>query len=189
MNRKAVEILAVDRAFTPDRWIGAQTALNYYSRGLVQASFGETAMTLHGGINHETGRQSILEVGSILVIDTKSHVVKDFQYAPFERSLLFKRDRCTCAYCGDSFRESILTMDHVLPACQGGADSWENLVTACKDCNQRKAGRTPEQARMELLYVPFRPNRFEYLILSGRNILADQMDFLKSRLGKNSRLL
>ena len=189
MNNKSVEILAVDRAFTPDRWIDAQTALNYYSRGLVQASFGDTAMVLHGGINHTTGQQSILEVGSILVIDTKNHGVRDFRYAPFSRPLLFKRDQHICAYCGQMFRERHLTMDHILPACKGGQDSWENLVTACYTCNQRKGGRTPEQARMELLYLPFRPNRFEYLILSGRNIQADQMEFLKARLGKNSRLL
>lgn len=53
-----------------------------------------------------------------------------------------------------------------------------NVVTACRPCNQRKSGRTPEQARMELVYAPYVPNKAEYLILCNRQILADQMDFL-----------
>ena len=35
-------------------------------------------------------------------------------------------------------------------------------------------------SRMELLYAPYVPNKAEFLILSNRNILADQMDFLKT---------
>ncbi len=181
-------ILAVDKAFTPDRWIDAQTALNLYSRGVVSSSFGETAMRLRGGINAKTGKQSILEVGSILVVETRHWLVRDFQYAPLERELLFLRDKHLCAYCGDVFKRPELTMDHVHPVCQGGKDAWTNLVTACKHCNQAKAGRTPEQADMELLYVPYQPNRFEWLILKNRRILADQDEFLRARVPKHSRL-
>lgn len=181
-------ILAVDRAYTPDRWIDAATALNLYSRGVVRESFGELALRLRGGINAKTGKQSILEVGSILVVDTKGWLVKDFNYAPLERELLFKRDRHVCAYCGETFKFSQLTLDHVVPVCQGGRDLWSNLVSACKRCNQAKSGRTPEQAHMELLYVPYRPNRYEWLILKGRNVLSDQMEFLKAGVPKNSRL-
>ena len=50
-----VSILAVDRAFTPDRWIDAQTAINLLSRGVVQTTLGDTAMTLRGGMNVQTG--------------------------------------------------------------------------------------------------------------------------------------
>lgn len=184
-----VSILAVDRAYTPDRWIDAQTATNLLSRGAVQASFGETAFVLRGGMNAVTGKQSILEVGSILVVDTKSHLVRDFGYAPLERELLFKRDRCVCAYCGQDFKASLLEMEHVTPECQGGPTSWENLVSSCRGCNQRKSGRTPAQAGMELLYLPYKPSRFEWLILKNRRILADQMDWLIQRVPKNSRLL
>ncbi len=183
-----VRILAVDRAYAPDRWIDASTALNLYSRGVVRESYGETALRLRGGVNARTGKQSILEVGSILVIDTKEWLVRDFDYCPLEAETLFKRDRMMCAYCGNVFRASQLTRDHVKPVCQGGKDSWTNFVSACRACNQYKAGRTPEQAGMELLYVPYRPNRYEWLILKGRNIKADQMDWLMQGVPKHSRL-
>lgn len=184
-----ISILAVDRAYTPDRWIDAQTAINLISRGLVQTSFGETAMTLRGGNNAITGHLSLLEIGSILVVDTKSHLVRDYGYAPLERSLLFKRDLNLCAYCGDKFKDSALEMEHVTPQCQGGLTKWENLVSSCSACNRRKAGRTPAQAKMELLYLPYKPSRFEWLILKNRKILANQMEFLSLRLPKHSRLL
>ena len=40
---------------------------------------------------------------------------------------------------------------------RGGGTTWTNLVTACRDCNQRKGGHTPEQAGMALLRRPFAP--------------------------------
>ena len=64
-----------------------------------------------------------------------------------------------------------------------------NLVISCRPCNQRKGNRTPEQAGMSLLYTPYLPSLYEDMILKGRNILADQMDFLAANLPKNSRLL
>jgi hypothetical protein len=63
-----------------------------------------------------------------------------------------------------------------------------NVVTACRPCNQQKSGRTPEQARIQLMYAPYVPNKAEYLILSNRRILADQMDFLSRHVPSQSRL-
>ena len=71
-----------------------------------------------------------------------------------------------------------------MPLSKGGRDIWENVVTACFHCNSRKGGRTPQQASMPLLAVPYRPSWIEHLILSNRHILADQMAFLKSHLPK-----
>jgi 5-methylcytosine-specific restriction endonuclease McrA len=71
------------------------------------------------------------------------------------RKEVFIRDAYTCQYCGKHTRE--LTLDHVIPRHRGGGQSWENLVSACKVCNHRKAGRTPREARMELIRVPFTP--------------------------------
>ena len=73
------------------------------------------------------------------------------------------------------------------PVSKGGHDEWENVVTACWSCNVRKGGRTPQQANMPLLAVPYRPSWVEHLILSNRNILADQMEFLVNHLPKNRR--
>jgi hypothetical protein len=61
-------------------------------------------------------------------------------------------------------------------------------VTACRTCNELKSNRTPEEAGMKLLYVPYAPNRYEGMILANRHILADQMDYLLAHVPKNSRL-
>lgn len=182
------QILLTDRAYTPDRWVDAQEAYNLVQRGVVDYSFGETALVLRGGINRITQERSVIELGSILVINTGSYKSNSYGHVPLTSSLLFKRDRHICAYCNEGFKKSDLTMDHVTPQAAGGPTTWENLVTACFCCNQKKRDRTPAQAKMELIYVPYKPNKFEYLILSGRNILVDQMDFLMSKVPKTSRL-
>jgi 5-methylcytosine-specific restriction endonuclease McrA len=71
------------------------------------------------------------------------------------RREVFQRDRYMCQYCGRQGKD--MTLDHVLPRHRGGKHTWENLVTACKACNHRKAGRTPAEARMRLLSEPQRP--------------------------------
>ncbi|MDQ6646509.1 MAG: HNH endonuclease, partial [Pseudomonadota bacterium] len=102
---------------------------------------------------------------------------------------LFARDRHICLYCGEHFNRAALTRDHVLPISKRGKDEWENVVSACLACNLRKSNRTPQQANMPLLAVPYRPSWVEHLILSNRNILVDQMEFLVSRLPRDRRPL
>lgn len=112
-------------------------------------------------------------------------MVRNFDRPPaLDGAKLFKRDRHMCAYCGGVFKDRQLEMEHVYPEARGGPTSWMNLVT----CNSRKKCRTPEEAGMKLLYLPYPPNMYEDFILSGRDILADQMEFLKARIPKASRL-
>jgi 5-methylcytosine-specific restriction endonuclease McrA len=59
----------------------------------------------------------------------------------------YERDGNRCRYCGSIER---LSIDHVRPRVQGGSDDLENLAVACRPCNSRKNGRTPEQAGMAL---------------------------------------
>jgi hypothetical protein len=93
-----------------------------------------------------------------------------------------------CLYCGQTFLARDLSRDHVTPLCQGGADVWTNLVTACKRCNNHKANRTPEQAGLQLLAVPFKPTHAEYIYLKGKRVLADQMEFLRAHFQRRSPL-
>ena len=72
------------------------------------------------------------------------------------RANLFRRDANTCQYC--STRKSPLTIDHIVPKTRGGGDTWENLVSACVKCNNKKGNRTPAEAGMVLLKNPRRPN-------------------------------
>jgi 5-methylcytosine-specific restriction endonuclease McrA len=79
------------------------------------------------------------------------------------RREVFNRDKFICQYCSRQTRE--LTLDHVLPRHKGGRHEWENLVSACKTCNHRKAGRTPKEARMRLLREPFTPRVSSYYVV------------------------
>ena len=78
--------------------------------------------------------------------------------------------------------------DQIRPISQGGTDIWQNVVAACRRCNNHKGGRTPEQAHMQLIAVPFAPTYAEYIYLKGRRILADQMDFLRAHFPRKSPL-
>jgi len=83
---------------------------------------------------------------------------------------------------------SELSRDHITPTSQNGQDVWTNVITACRRCNNFKAGRTPEQAGMQLLAVPFSPTHAEYVYLRGRRVMADQMEFLKAHFPRTSPL-
>ena len=80
------------------------------------------------------------------------------------RREIFVRDRHTCQYCGKTGND--LTLDHVLPRHRGGQHTWENLVAACRPCNHRKGGRTPEEARLRLLRQPYEPRSDLYSLFS-----------------------
>lgn len=75
----------------------------------------------------------------------------------FSRENVYARDRGLCQYCARKVTREESTYDHVVPRAQRGVTSWENIVIACVRCNQRKGGRTPEQAGMKLLSVPVKP--------------------------------
>lgn len=84
--------------------------------------------------------------------EVPKHTVK------FSRVRILKRDKFTCQYCGKQPGMADLTMDHVMPVSRGGKTVWENCVTACYDCNARKADRTPREAGIRLkrpARVPF----------------------------------
>ncbi|TWT98865.1 HNH endonuclease [Neorhodopirellula pilleata] len=85
------------------------------------------------------------------------------QTVRFNRRNLFARDDYRCQYCGKAEPTHKLSLDHVVPRSHGGATTWENIVCSCLRCNSRKGGRTPQQARMQLLSQPARP-RFNPLM-------------------------
>jgi 5-methylcytosine-specific restriction endonuclease McrA len=72
-----------------------------------------------------------------------------------------RRDGYKCGYCGRG--DLPLTIDHVIPKARGGSDDWENLVSACTICNNKKGDRTPEEARMSLRQTPFKPSHIMFI--------------------------
>ena len=172
------KILLLDAHGQPMKWCGWQDAVTYHAKGLVSWSLGENESTFHGGNNRITGEQSIIKTSSIIAIKGEIARKKAFRAPMLNNTELFRRDHHLCAYCGKKFGDNSLSRDHVHPRSKGGLDVWENVVTACHRCNQRKDDKTLKEARMELLYVPYIPSRIEYLILANRNVLFDQMQFL-----------
>jgi 5-methylcytosine-specific restriction endonuclease McrA len=75
----------------------------------------------------------------------------------FSRENVYARDLGRCQYCGGKVPRPESTYDHVIPRSQGGHTRWENIVIACLKCNQKKGGRTPQQASMRLRSTPVRP--------------------------------
>lgn len=76
----------------------------------------------------------------------------------FSRRAVLKRDEYTCQYCNRKLGGLDMTIDHVKPRIFGGISSFMNCVASCLKCNNKKGGRTPEQAGMVLLRDPFVPN-------------------------------
>jgi hypothetical protein len=189
MSRSLPLILTLDTHGIPHRWVTWQQAVWYYAKERVAWEMGSEAFTVYGGRSHLTGERSSITSNSIIAIKGKALAFKGFNAVPpLNNRELFHRDRFICAFCGGHFSHFKLTCDHILPMSRGGRDTWMNVVTACRTCNQKKGNRTPEEARLELLYAPYIPNRAEFLILANRRILADQMEFLKQHVSANSRL-
>lgn len=91
------------------------------------------------------------------ILRLKDYAPRHVKKKRYNRAGIFKRDNYTCQYCAKSFKHNELTIDHVLPRSMGGQTSWENCVTSCNPCNNRKADRTPKMAKMALLKKPTKP--------------------------------
>lgn len=178
-----IQVLTLDQGGRPSRWSSWQEALGHIVKGHVSWSLGETK-NVRGGVNRATGLDSVLVVPSIIAIENE---VFDGRVS-LTNSNLFKRDDYTCCYCGLRYGAHRLSREHIVPVSRGGPDTWMNCVTACKTCNNRKADRMLDECGMTLRYVPYVPNRSEGLILEGRSLMHDQLDYLRNSLPKGSPL-
>lgn len=86
----------------------------------------------------------------------------------FSRVNIFRRDSYKCQYCGMDCFTSKATLDHVQPQSRGGLSSWENLVTCCSKCNNKKGNKTPKEAGMELKRKPFKPQWMDAFVFEAR---------------------
>lgn len=183
-RRPGVRLLGLDACGRALDWMSWQDATCLYARGAVAWTLGDPCLEVHGGTCRASGEQSIIRLHPIIAARGHARPHALDPTPALTNQALFARDQHLCMYCGHEFHRSSLTRDHVHPVSRGGRDLWENVVAACFQCNSRKGNRTPQQAGMPLLAVPYRPSWIEHLILSNRNILADQMAFLKAQLPK-----
>lgn len=95
------------------------------------------------------------------VIRIAKYINVPYKRVVLTRRNILRRDGYKCAYCGRG--DLPLTVDHIIPKARGGDDNWENLISACTKCNNKKGDRTPEEARMPLNIRPFKPNHVMFI--------------------------
>lgn len=183
-----MDVLQLDVSGRPQAWLTAQEAATLYASDGIAWTLGDPFLTLRGGIQRATGVQSRIDLHPIVAV-RGSVPSRAWRQAPALTSAkLFLRDRHVCAYCGGRFALFHLTREHIVPTSRGGADSWMNCITACRSCNGRKGNRLLSEVAMELLYLPYVPSLYEDMILRGRRIMTDQMEFLLACVPPGSRM-
>ena len=178
-------ILTLDSSGSPVKWSTWEEAICYKVKNLV--AWGMGTEDIYFGGTSRLGERSTVTIPTIISI--KNLYKNKVRPVSLTNRNLFGRDKCMCAYCGDTFTMSALTRDHIIPVSRGGKNEWTNVVASCKKCNNKKDSKLLSETKLELLYLPYVPSRTEGLILANHEILADQMEFLKARLPKYSRVL
>jgi hypothetical protein len=127
-----LKVLKLSAQGLPQSWISLEEAVLHYAADEVRWEMGAEIAVFHGGHNAITGRQSVINVNSIIGTQGVPRI-NPFDLRPtLTNSKLFARDRNVCAYCGEHFVEEELTREHIVPLGQNGRDLWMNVVTACK---------------------------------------------------------
>ncbi|MGH9850208.1 MAG: HNH endonuclease [Blastocatellia bacterium] len=140
------KVLLLNASYEPLSLVSAPKAL-----ALVWRRVAET-LEIDSGVQLRSPR-FVFDVPSVIRL-THYIDVRSRQNRVTNRHRIFTRDRYRCQYCGRRGTAFDLTLDHILPKSRGGRTLAENLVTACRVCNNRKGDRTPEEARMPLLTNP-----------------------------------
>lgn len=183
----SAKILRLNVAGQPIEWLDWQEAVCLYARELVAWSLGDIVQQVRGGYSRVSGRRSQIELPSIIACGGE-RLARPRSSFPLSNPALFARDSYLCMYCARAFAPSALTRDHIIPLSRGGGDRWENVVAACRRCNQHKANHLLEEISVELVALPYCPNNAEYLaLINSRRILGDQMEFLRTQFSRNSR--
>jgi len=140
-------VLVLDQSYQPHRIVSWQRAICMLVAGTVESV---------EDYDEEIRSPSItMMMPSVVRMLKKTRTKK--ASIKFSRENVRTRDGFQCQYCAGHFDAHELNYDHVLPRSRGGKTTWENVVSACYDCNAKKADRTPDEAGMKLLRTPRKP--------------------------------
>lgn len=182
-------ILRLNLAGQPIEWLHWKEAVCLHARELVSWRLGGVVRQVYGGRSRLTGLRTRIELPAIIACGG-TRLARVRTVPSLTNSALFARDNYQCLYCGQYFSSGGLSRDHVHPVSRGGEDRWENVVAACKHCNQKKGNDLLSETSMQLIALPYRPNTAEYLaLINSKRIRGDQMEFLRPQFSKNSRLV
>ncbi len=151
MNLLNSNVLVLNQSFQPMSITNARKAIILIYLG--KAEIVEKNCEFIHSVNQKFPLPSIVRLKRYIHLPRKRIILS--------RKNIIKRDSHQCQYCGR--RNVPLTIDHVIPKVRGGQDTWENLVCACVQCNNRKGNRTPEEAGMKLLKVPNKPSHIFFI--------------------------
>jgi hypothetical protein len=91
------------------------------------------------------------------------------------RAWLLKEHGPTCAYCARRFTAEVMTLDHVAPRRgQTAYDRRDNLVLACRGCNEAKRDLSP------LAYLLAVRTRAANLLRYGAHLSPGLLDLARS---------
>lgn len=170
-------VLVLNRSYFPIHVTNLKRAFCLLYQGIARAmdeeyrtfdfqSWSELAVVAHNDTIGIIGK--VIRVPRIIVLVAYDRMPK--RNVRFSRLNVLLRDRHTCQYCGKKFARNELNLDHVHPRSKGGMTTWENVVTSCHTCNRKKGGRTPQEAHMHLVRIPFKPQSLPFFDLSKNKV-------------------
>ena len=173
--------LALNASYEPLTIVPARRAVRLVLDGKAEI------LEVDGSRSFRSARQ-VLPCPAVIRLVRYVHVPRRFR-RQVTNTFLFARDEYSCQYCGRHRSElrgrQFLTRDHVVPTSRGGDNTWQNVVTSCSPCNNRKGNRLPEESGMRLLTEPREPN-YVYLVWAVRRVTPTQAKYVRMFYGKDA---
>ena len=134
----------------------------------------DKAELLHASEGHF--RSERLDVPEPSVVRLAFYVKVPYQARiGLNRRSVFARDGHRCQYCG-SAAENI---DHVVPRSRGGTHTWENVVAACRPCNNRKQDHLLHETALALQRAPVAPRERLWVLAATGGVRPDWEPYLR----------
>lgn len=173
--------LALNASFEPLTLVPARRAVRLVLDGKAEILEVE-------GSRRFRSEKSEVPCPSVIRLVRYVHVPRRFR-RQVTNTFLFARDDYSCQYCGRHRSElrgrQFLTRDHVLPLSRGGLNGWDNVVTCCSRCNNRKGGNLPSEVGLTLLTTPREPN-YVHLVWAVRSVTPPQKKYIRMFYGKET---
>ncbi len=158
------KVLILNRSYLPIHVTSVRRAFSLLYQGIAQAvneqyrtfdfdNWSELSLSVRDESVGLVNR--VIRVPRVILLVGYDRIPK--RQVRFSRYNIYARDNCTCQYCGRKLPRHELNLDHVIPRSRGGTSTWENVVCSCHECNRRKGGKTPQEARMSLLRKAYKP--------------------------------
>jgi len=108
-----------------------------------------------------SSERDIFEVPAVMLYNK---FVKPPKKRTVSKRFILLRDNNICQYCQKKLNVHTSSVDHVIPVSlfksRAEANTWDNLVACCKNCNTKKSNLKPEEAGMKLIRQPRKPSGF-----------------------------